>query len=168
MKAVVEFQAFTDNTNRFIVKELAIVSENFLTQIVFDSPYEFFNLNQKMQRSARWLSRHYHKIKWTEGSVPYDEELIRLLCQPFTTIYSKGLEKVQFLRQFHPDVREIKKNCQCVKHDLYTRVKSRSVKCILKCHTKSDAMCAVQAAYKYYRCSLKRPFDECFHLSKHD
>ncbi len=165
MKAVVHFQAFSDNDNRFIVKELAIVGDNFLTQIVFDAPYDFFKLNPKMQRSARWLSRHYHKIKWTEGSgVPYNEDLIRILCKPFSTIYTKGVEKANFLRQFHPDVREVKKHCQCVKHDLYIGVKSKTVKCFLKCHSTTDAMCAVQAAYKYYRCTLKRPFDECFQL----
>ncbi len=168
MKAVVEFQAFSDNNNRYIVKELAIVSDGFVAQIIFDSPYDISCLNQKMQRSARWLSRHYHKIRWTEGSVPYNENLIRIMCQPFTTIYTKGAEKAQFLRQFHPDVCEIKKQCQCVKHDLYMGVKSQTVKCILKSHATSDAMCAVQAAYKYYRCTLKRPFDECYQTYQHE
>lgn len=162
MKGVVDFQAFTDNSNRFIVKEFAIVSEHIFIQIVFDAPYDLSNLNQKMQRSARWLSRHYHRIKWSEGSVPYDEDLIRTMCKPFTTIYTKGLEKAQFLRQFHPDVREIQKHCKCVKNDLLMGVKCQAVKCILRCHTSSDAVCAVQAAYKYYRCSIKRPFDECY------
>lgn len=162
MKGVVDFQAFSDNDNRFIVKEFALVGANFSTQIVFDAPYELSNLNSKMQRSARWLSRCYHKIKWGECGVPYNEDLIRIMCQPFDIIYVKGLEKARFLRQFHHDVREINKHCKCVKHDMYMGVKSHAVKCILNCHTTSDAMCAIQSAYKYYRCSVKRPFDECF------
>lgn len=161
MKAVVEFQVFTDNNNRFIVKEFAIFSDNFTTQIVFDAPYDFSCLDHKMQRSARWLSGHHHKIKWSQGGVPYNEGIIKTMCKPFSIIYTKGMEKVNFLKQFHSDVREVKRHCQCVKHDLFMGVKSHRVKCVLRCHTSSDAMCAVQAAYKYYRCILKRPFEEC-------
>lgn len=161
MKAVVEFQAFSDNNNRFIVKEFAIYSDNFTTQIVFDAPYDFSCLDSKMQRSARWLSRHHHKIKWSQGGVPYNENLLKNLCKPFTVIYTKGEEKANFLRQFHPDVREVNKHCQCVKHDLFLGIKSHKVKCVLECHSSSDAMCAIQTAYKYYRCTFKQSFTDC-------
>ncbi|KAG8305428.1 hypothetical protein J6590_070251 [Homalodisca vitripennis] len=46
-----------------------------------------------MARTARWLERHFHNIKWEEGGIEYDEELIRALCKPFATVYTKGLEK---------------------------------------------------------------------------
>ncbi|KAG8334559.1 hypothetical protein J6590_087476 [Homalodisca vitripennis] len=57
-----------------------------------------------MARTARWLERHFHNIKWEEGGIEYDEELIRALCKPFATVYTKGLEKVNFLSSFHNNV----------------------------------------------------------------
>ncbi|KAG8264476.1 hypothetical protein J6590_011770, partial [Homalodisca vitripennis] len=54
--------------------------------------------------TVRWLERHFHNIKWEEGGIEYDEELIRALCKPFATVYTKGLEKVNFLSSFHNNV----------------------------------------------------------------
>ncbi|KAG8286348.1 hypothetical protein J6590_062166 [Homalodisca vitripennis] len=38
-----------------------------------------------MARTARWLERHFHNIKWEEGGIEYDEGIIRALCKPFVT-----------------------------------------------------------------------------------
>lgn len=105
--AVIEFHGFKDNDNEFVVKELAIVSDNFQTQLVFKAPYDRCLLNEKMQRTTRWLTRSFHKIRWEYGGVPYDMELIRSLCKPFATLYTRGLEKVRFLEHFHPDVKNL-------------------------------------------------------------
>lgn len=104
--AVVEFQAFKDNNNGFIVKELAVVSDSFCCQLIFRPPYDIYTLNEKMRRTARWLTRHHHRIRWDDGKIPYDEGIIRNLCSPFNLIYSKGLEKVTFLKRFHSNVQE--------------------------------------------------------------
>lgn len=142
MAAVVEFQGFTDNNNRFIVKELAIVSEHFQTQIVFKPPYCKCALDDKQQRSARWLIRHLHGIKWEEGSIEYNENLIRTLCKPFTKIYTKGLEKVNFLKEFHPNVIELPKDCS---KDTCSNV------CILPIHVSCNFKCAFRAAHQEYK-----------------
>lgn len=107
MEAIVEFHGFKDNDNTFIVKELAIVGKSYRTQIVFKPPYDFNFLNNKMKRTARWLSRHFHHIKWEEGDIVYSEELIQYLCKPFAVLHTKGLEKANFLRKFHSNVKEI-------------------------------------------------------------
>ena len=107
MEAVVEFHGFKDNNNKFILKEFCIVGRSYRTQIVFRPPYSFNFLNSKMKRTARWLTRHFHHIKWDDGEIEYSEELIRSLCKPFEVIHTKGLEKAQFLREFHHNVKEI-------------------------------------------------------------
>ncbi|KAG8335117.1 hypothetical protein J6590_076293 [Homalodisca vitripennis] len=104
MEAIIEFHAFKDNDNRFIVKEFVIISHLFRAHIVFKPPYDKAELNSKMARTVRWLERHFHNIKWEEGGIEYDEELIRALCKPFATVYTKGLEKVNFLSSFHNNV----------------------------------------------------------------
>lgn len=140
MEAVVEFQGFKDNYNRFIVKELVVIGTYFQSQIIFQSPYGFNNLNEKMRRTARWLSRHFHNINWNDGGVPYNEEIIKDLCKPFSIIYTNGLEKVKFLQQFHNDVREIS----------WDRSETCKVQCMLSKHNGSDTKCALYSAKSFH------------------
>lgn len=143
MAVVVEFQGFKDNDNRFIVKELAAVSNFMQIQIVFDAPYSKTRLNSKPLRTARWLTRHYHHIKWDEGGVPYDEDLIYFICKPFSTIYTKGSEKVTFLKQFHSNVVDINVN--------KSENNEFKVNCILPQHNRSFCSnCALMNALQYY------------------
>src|SRR5436190_23136854 len=107
MEAVVEFHGFKDNNNRFIVKELAIVSKCFQFQTIFMSPYTKDVLTSKMVRTALWLTRNFHHIDWDEGDVPYDKTLIRALLCTFNVVYTKGLEKAEFLRSFHGNFKEL-------------------------------------------------------------
>lgn len=139
--AVVEFHAFKDNEQRFIVKELAIVSAHAQYQIIFNPPYCLCKLNEKMRKSVRWLSRHYHHIGWDYSGIPYNEDLIRTFVKSFPVIYSKGLEKVNFLQEFHCNVVEIDatlKPCHC------------TVDCILPQHN-SGSKCAFRSAKGFYK-----------------
>lgn len=141
MAAVVEFHGFKDNNNRFVVKELAVVGKSFQSHIVFQPPYCFNNLNSKMRRTARWLSRHFHHIKWDEDGIPYDEQIISSLCKPFSVIYTNGLEKVKFLEQFHHDVREIS----------WDRSDSCEVQCVLSKHNVPNVKCALYSAKSFQK-----------------
>ena len=141
--AVVEFQAFKDNNNKFILKELAIVGKSYRTQIIFKPPYSINELNDKMQRTARWLSRHYHHIKWNDGDVEYDERILIYLCKPFKAIYTKGLEKAIFLRQFHSNVIELDQTLH-----INTDIK---LDCLLNQHNVNNENCALKSAYYYLK-----------------
>lgn len=148
--AVVEFHGFKDNNNRFIIKEFVIVSKSFKSQLVFDPPYSFNILNFKMQRTARWLSRRHHHIKWGERGLSYDENLIKILCTPFPVLFTKGLEKTRFLREFHSDVRDI------AQYLVITPAESNDPDCMLICHNDdSNAKCALRTALHYYDCLTK-------------
>lgn len=146
MEAVFDFHAFKSNENEYIVKELAIVgfacgSISYKTQIVFKAPYSFDLLNSKMQRTARWLSRHYHYIKWNDGHVVYSVQLMHCLCKPFSVIHVKGNEKARFLRQFHSNVVEIDQQLH-----VDTEVE---VDCILSQHKSNDKKCSLKSATFY-------------------
>lgn len=156
MEAVVEFQAFCDNNNRFVLKELAIVSDAYRTQIVFAPPYDRSRLNGKAQRTARWLTRNYHKIKWDEGRVPYSDHLMRSLLKPFTTVRTKGLEKVRFLQKFHFHVCDVTDTLD------YNNINnddddSCGSTCLLDIHKKDrDCACALRSALFLYKYSCAR------------
>lgn len=147
MAAVIEFQGFYGNDDKFIIKELAIVSDSFQTQILFKSPYCRSTLDNKQQRTARWLIRHLHGIKWSVGSVEYNESLIRLLCSNFNTIYTKGYDKVRFFKQFHPNVYELpstKSHSPTNDDDVIT--------CLLPQHNNNNRFkCALKNAHFEYK-----------------
>ena len=142
MEAVVEFHGFKDNYNRFIVKELAVASENFQVQLVFKAPYEQNVLTERCRKTVWWLERNFHLINWGEGSVPYDEGFIRGLLKPFNSVHTKGLEKADFLREFHPNVNIIADNVvssEC------------TVRCTLPQHSDASKKCALRTAVGYYK-----------------
>lgn len=142
MEAVIEFQGFKDNQNRFIVKEFALVSALYKVHFMFGPPYGKSRLDSKTQRTVRWLTRHYHKIRWESGEFPYDEEYIRLLCIPFSTLYTRGLEKTKFIQEFHRDVREISGNVNYNGDD---------VKSDCTFHNCPTAKCALTQALQGYK-----------------
>lgn len=137
--AVVEFHSFKDNENRFIVKELAVVSDSYCCQLVFKPPYAKDELNAKMRRTANWLERFFHKISWSDGGITYKEQTIIDIVKPFDTIYTKGVEKVKFLGRFHNNVKDI----------TFDPVKVSNFTCILWQH-RDTTRCALRSAKCYY------------------
>jgi hypothetical protein len=154
MEAFIEFQSFIGNNNRYIVKELAIVSDSFRCQLLFKPPYEFERLNDKMRRTARWLARHYHLIRWESGEMRYNEGMIKLLCKPFKVIYTTGDEKARFLRKFHPRVVDVYLN------SVFSSVNfncENNEQCIYPAHNSTHERCALHRAcvlFKLYKTTL--------------
>lgn len=144
---MVEFHAFKDNNDRFIVKEFAIVNQHFRCHLVFDPPYSFNVLSFKMQRMARWLSHRFHLIRWDAKGIPYDEDLIKNLCNTFQLIYTKGLEKTKFLSEFHPEVHDIAQYCVTSHSDLPLS----EIHCLVPQHSSNaNAKCAMRSALLYH------------------
>lgn len=150
---MVEFHGFQDNTNRFIIKEFAMVSERFQCHFVFDPPYGFDVLNFKMKKTACWLTRRYHLINWEERGLPYDESLIKVLCKPFPLIYTNGLEKTKFLSEFHSNVHDIAQYRAIAPSESYTVVDQM---CTLNCHKDNlAAKCALRSALHHHGFLIK-------------
>ena len=69
-------------------------------------PYERERLSLKVQRSNDWLQHYYHRLCWDDGNVPYKDMVptIVQICSGFPVLYTKGLEKTNFLKQYHHNV----------------------------------------------------------------
>jgi len=147
--AVVEMQCFTDNAGHYILKELAIVSEEGVGNWVFLPPYDFETLNAKAQQTALWLTTQFHGLAWDSGDVSYGEvpNIISRFCAPFSRIYTKGLEKTIFLREF------LKESDCCVinSEDLDSTIKN-------DCFTVSPPVCLRHTSknFKSLRCALRK------------
>lgn len=144
--AVVEFHGFTDNYNKFIIKELAIVSNSCRLQLLFKSPYSKNNLNEKVLRTTRWLTRKFHKIKWDQDGIPFDKQLLKCLLKPYPLILTKGLNKVRFLEEFHSNVQELS----------FSNDHNVMINCIIPEHDR-DTPCALASAVSYYNKYNSRP-----------
>lgn len=103
-QCIIEFQAFRDNHDKFIVKELVIfdLSTNVPYSFVFKPPYAFKHCNTKSKRTNKWLTNHYHYINWSDGNVDFCEldGIMRRFCSQFKTIFTTGTEKVTWISKF--------------------------------------------------------------------
>lgn len=100
MTCVCEFQAFYNNDNEFVIKELVVIDigKRGYTHLHFLPPFERTKLNSIKRRTASWLENHFHGLQWDEGNVKYNLNTIRSVLTRFSTIYTKGAEKQKFLK----------------------------------------------------------------------
>ena len=102
-KCVVEFQAFRDNRNDFIIKELVFydLTTNVVNYFLFRPPFPFRILNSKSARTNRWLIRNLHHISWEEGFTQYKElkNIMYHYCQQYNEIYTTGEEKSSWIQR---------------------------------------------------------------------
>lgn len=98
MNAIVDVQGFKTEDNIFIVKEVAIFSNNRHHVFLIKPPFPFFNLTEAEKRQVRWIERN-RKIYWNSGDIPY-KYLKTLVAAHLKdkTVYCKGLEKTSWIR----------------------------------------------------------------------
>lgn len=99
---VIDFEGFQLPSGNYIVKELAFhaVKGNPLTGVcTFQSPFPFEDLTIREKIQYSWIARNIHRIDWNQGELPYFKfrTILMFLCDMFSNIYVKGLEKKKFL-----------------------------------------------------------------------
>lgn len=96
--AFIDFQGFKDNSNRFIVKEFALITKNIIFHDTIKSPPNI-TLDESHERQAKWLTENYHGLEWTCGQISFTK--LRNTIQPILqnkTVFLKGFEKVEWLQ----------------------------------------------------------------------
>ena len=100
---VLDFEGFRSKKSGFIIKELAVSTENYNDIISFLPPKSFNILCSSEQRSFLWVSKFLHGLSWETGEYPYHylQQIFQsiVLRFPFSDFYAKGLEKTESLRQ---------------------------------------------------------------------
>lgn len=103
-KCVIEFQAFRNNEDRFIIKELSFLdlSTNVVNYFLLKPPFPFKKLNSKSYKTNTWLTKYLHHIQWEEGFTHYKEleSIMYHYCQQYDEIYTTGDEKAKWIRMF--------------------------------------------------------------------
>lgn len=97
---IVEFHGFKDNYDKFVVKELYILTENRSDSWVFLPPYEEERLTHAKRREVAWCTNNVHGFCWNDGGTPYEYFEAQLVecCEGYKKIFTKGLEKARFLQ----------------------------------------------------------------------
>ena len=100
---IVDFQAFKDDCNNFVLKEISIVSvhSHIFTHCIIRPPFPIEELSAKKKCEVKWLTRNHHGIKWKEGYVNPDDAILMLLetTKDASLILSKGSERTKFLNK---------------------------------------------------------------------
>lgn len=105
MILIVDMQGFVDNNDRFLPKEVAVVSlddrESIAHWVVLPSiPIQ--HLSAEAKAKYRWLSSHHHGITWGAGSIEYFRVVLELqkMADQANLIYVRGCEKAEFLKKY--------------------------------------------------------------------
>lgn len=102
LKAVLDFQAFKDDNNEFILKEVCMIdveSGTVMLHRLARPPFDFSILSETKRRECRWLTKHYHGLDWNDGDTSYAElqQMLRKCLANCHTVYVKGIEKKEFV-----------------------------------------------------------------------
>ena len=68
---VFDFEGFRSKKSGFIIKELAVSTENYIDIISFLPPNSFNIHSSSEQRSLLWVSKFLHGLSWETGEYPY-------------------------------------------------------------------------------------------------
>lgn len=98
---ILDFQGFTNDANKFIIKELASYDGNNFFHTVFKPPYPLETLSRKSQYTIYWLTNNHHGLRWDIGNTPYSSlpNILNQLTCSKATVYIKGLEKSKHIQK---------------------------------------------------------------------
>jgi len=154
---VIEFQAFKDNNDKFLVKELAILdlSSNVLYHFLFKPPCSFNSLNSKARRTNRWVTNYFSRINWLDGFISYSkfDSIMYRFCSKFKTIYTNGEEKRAWIQMFTTS--------KVVNYPISKEfLASKDVCCLAVANEKhANSNCAIKNAYRlseYLSCNKEQ------------
>lgn len=99
MSVIMDVQGFKSEDNKFIPKEIAILSGNRSLVLLIKPPYPFYNLTKKERLQVAWIERN-RGIFWNEGFIPFANfkfHILDFLKNKY--IYTKGFEKMMWLKE---------------------------------------------------------------------
>lgn len=105
--AIVDLQGFRANNNKFILKEIAILTSNNETQhFIIKPPYSYHIVDLKTKYTNEYLRKHHHGFKWSDGDTNFWVviNILKIYINNYSEIYVKGAEKKTWLQnilKFH-------------------------------------------------------------------
>lgn len=95
---IVDLQGFKDKNNLFIVKELAIATQEHTHVFLIKPPYPFTALTEEERKQVWWIEKN-RGYRWSEGYIDH-REFLRII-KPYLKerkIIVKGYEKIKWVQ----------------------------------------------------------------------
>src|SRR6266576_2523087 len=103
---IIDFQGFKDLQNRFIMKELAIISCNMnkIVHCIIKPPYPFKVLFSERKKQIMRLKNNYHGLDWEDGFITKKAAmaLFRETVKDGENLLIKGKERCKFIQHLFP------------------------------------------------------------------
>jgi hypothetical protein len=109
-----DFEAFQHGEGRYQVKEMCMmdVDRPFAKPLylLFAPSREWYQLDEKEQRSYKYVSNHLHKLGWYEGDVHYGRFFVLHMIKKTFPEFNKGItyvmgvQKMNFLMDEFPEM----------------------------------------------------------------
>lgn len=98
MSVIVDLQGFKTDDNKFIVKEIALLS-NYIQTYLIKPPFSYYLLTENEKKQVRWI-QHNRQVYWDDGVVKYTDcrKFLYKLLQD-KKIYVKGAEKILWVER---------------------------------------------------------------------
>lgn len=150
MEYIVDFHAFKEPINNYVIKDMAIlnINDGLLKHYTFKPPFEWDMLPIKYKVENKWLENHCIHKNWVTGDVEYTElkNVLNELSKA-KKIYVKGDQKSAWLKNYMNNIcnlegnntlalRELRKigTFKCNLHYYYE--KKKDVNCV-ECNVKA-------------------------------
>lgn len=102
MHFFVDLQGFKCENNKFIVKEICLISNTDETEHLYivKPPFHYDKLALTYKKQARWLSKNFHGFDWKDGFISFQNAknlLLSVLPKSGAIIMVKGEEKKKWI-----------------------------------------------------------------------
>ena len=151
MEYVVDVQGFKLPKNKFVLKELSILSVNDDLKpfsVLFQPPCDWSCIPSKYKRVNRWLECNCHGISWNSGNLPYTiiSTVLKSIFRDATKIYVKGLEKKNWLKKF------VKRSTEII--DMLD-LECPSLNTLREMSVVDDIKCTYHIHNNYFNCAIE-------------
>lgn len=154
--AIVDCQGFFSDPKKFVLKELAVCSEQGVVNYVFRPIKPYHELNREEKKEVYFLEQNHHGLRYSGGVFNAVEDLPVILFQHLKDVdrvYVKGVLKHEFIKnvcnvifKFTPKIVNIE--------DLYFVPKLQPIidKTYCNFHFTNQFICSKQNATSLYFC----------------
>lgn len=104
----VDIQGFKSYRDRFICKEICLVSDEDFYHAIIKSTIPFEKLSSSHKRQANWLTKHFHGLTYDCGNVHMIQaiqDVYPMLMKK--TVVVKGTEKIKWMKHIFRNCGEI-------------------------------------------------------------
>lgn len=95
----VDVQGYKSSKDKFVIKEICMLNEDFRIHEIIRSPYPLNHLSFSYKKQVKWLIDNHHGINWNDGNTSMSKlkKEAKSIINEVDIVLVKGSEKVQWI-----------------------------------------------------------------------